>query len=428
MQTMVRFENVSKRYNLGLTRTSLPTLISRVVKKSIGRNPDKPSDEKFLWALRDVSFELKKGESLALIGPNGAGKTTILKLLASITKPTSGEINVKGQLSALIELGAGFHPDLTGYENIYLNGAILGLTRKEIEQNFEEIVAFSELERFINTPVKRYSSGMKVRLGFAVASCINPDILLVDEVLAVGDASFRQKCVNRIQELINNGTGIIFVSHNLWLVQAVCSSAIYLENGQVIYSGETSEAINLYDRSLSEKRAEKFEKSRSGKEEEGDELEITKIEVLGSHAVDSDDLLHDQPAEVRLHYIAYKPYGNVNVVARIIRSDGVTCCMLRSMLDEVELSLESGKGVISIVLEPLQLRGGTFYVQAMIRDASDTQGISSKTSDWFYVEGPTLSSNEMNGVFEPNRRWSQRQIKDDSQGQPLHEVNLTGLS
>ncbi len=201
MQPVIRFSNVSKRYTLGLTRMSLPSTISRWLKQ-MTRPADQSIASKYHWALKDVSFDLMKGQSLALIGPNGAGKSTILKLLARITNPTSGDVEVQGTLSALIELGAGFHPDLTGRENIYLNGTILGLTSREIQKRFDEIVDFSELEPFIDTPVKRYSSGMTVRLGFAVASCIEPDILLVDEVLAVGDASFRLKCVARIQSLL----------------------------------------------------------------------------------------------------------------------------------------------------------------------------------------------------------------------------------
>ena len=231
MKPVIEFSNVSKRYNLGLTRTSLPSVISQWVKQALlGSNS---SDRKYHWALRDVSFNLEKGQSLALVGPNGAGKSTILKLLAKITNPTSGKAEVNGQLSALIELGAGFHPDLTGRENIFLNGTILGLTYKDIQRRYDEIVAFSEIEEFIDTPVKRYSSGMTVRLGFAVASCIEPDILLVDEVLAVGDASFRQKCIERIKTLLSNGTSLIFVSHDMGLVRAVCERALYIEHGQV---------------------------------------------------------------------------------------------------------------------------------------------------------------------------------------------------
>ena len=242
--TPIRFENVSKRYRLGLTRTSVPAYVSQSIKNLRNITRRNNQDDQYLWALKDISFELSRGESLALIGPNGAGKSTILKLLAGITHPTSGQIEVNGQLSALIELGAGFHPDLTGRENIYLNGTILGLSRKEVNQRFEEIVDFSELERFIDTPVKRYSSGMSVRLGFAVAACINPEILLVDEVLAVGDASFQQKCLKRIHSLLHNGTSIIFVSHNLYLVQSACETGIYLHKGEVKYTGSISEVID----------------------------------------------------------------------------------------------------------------------------------------------------------------------------------------
>ena len=186
----VTFEGVSKRYRLGLTRTSLPSLAAEWVRGALRPGPRASKGDDVLWALNDVSFSVRRGESLALVGPNGAGKTTILKLLANITKPTAGRVHVAGRLSALIELGAGFHPDLTGRDNVFLNGAILGIRRTEIQRRFDDIVDFSGLEHFIDTPVKRYSSGMIVRLGFAVASCIDPDVLLVDEVLAVGDAAF----------------------------------------------------------------------------------------------------------------------------------------------------------------------------------------------------------------------------------------------
>jgi len=347
------------------------------------------------------------------VGPNGAGKTTTLKLLANITKPTSGRIETNGQLSALIELGAGFHPDLTGGENIYLNGTILGLTRKDIKRRFDEIVEFSELERFIDTPVKRYSSGMTVRLGFAVAACIGPDILLVDEVLAVGDASFRQKCVKRIQELLDRGTSIVFVSHNLWLVQAVCSTAIYIDKGEIKYSGQTSKAIELYDRALNEERARKFEILQSGQGSASTGIEITKIEVVGEESRASDDLRNDQSAEVRVCYVAFWE-AEVTIVVRIIRSDGLTCCMMRTGLDNVQVSLKSGTGVVSVVLDPLQLRGGTYYVEAMIRDASDSESIATSISDWFYVSGSEMTFHEMNGVFEPRRRWNHYQISTEA--------------
>ncbi len=409
MKPVVRFEEVSKKYNLGLTRTSLPTLISQWLKQPAKHLDQKSAEDQVLWALRRVSFEVFEGQSFALVGPNGAGKTTILKLLAQITKPTAGQITVSGQLSALIELGAGFHPDLSGRENIYLNGSILGLRRKDIERRFDEIVAFSELERFIDTPVKRYSSGMTVRLGFAVASCMEPDILLVDEVLAVGDVRFRQKCLDRIQALVSRGTSVIFVSHNSWLVQSVCTSGIYINRGEVKFCGDISEVISAYDRTLNEERAQKLELAQTEPNKVATDIEITKVVVLRSQGDLTNELRNDQPAEVQLHYVAYRPFHDVTVVIRIVRSDGLTCCMMRSRLDKAALHFERGAGVVAITLDPLQLRGGAYYVQAIIRDANDSVGIAEMKSEWFYVTGSLLTYSDLNGVFEPNRRWAHYQ-------------------
>jgi len=355
-----------------------------------------------------VSFELKEGESLALVGANGAGKTTILKLLANITKPTSGSIITNGRLSALIELGAGFHPDLTGRENIFLNGTILGLGHKQIASRFDEIVAFSEIERFIDTPVKRYSSGMVVRLGFAVASCIEPEILLVDEVLAVGDASFQQKCMHRIRSLMKSGTSIIFVSHNFYLVQAVCEQALYLEQGQVKHRGSTKDVIDLYEQDLHRKRVSKFEGRDQAQDDETGDLEITKVEVWGAAGSETETLANDQPAEIRVQYNAYKSVGTVHVSVFIRRSDGLTCCMMRTKLDDFEVSLERGQGIISLHLEPLQLVSGTYFAEAWFLNESDSMGIIPRPgrSDWFSVKGSALSYADDSGIFEPNSRWS----------------------
>jgi lipopolysaccharide transport system ATP-binding protein len=407
MTSTVRFEHVSKKYQLGLTRTSLPSVISGWLKQLSRHDTHLRTSDKTFWALRDVSFELKPGESLALVGANGAGKTTIMKLLANITKPTDGLIDITGHLSALIELGAGFHPDLTGRENIFLNGTILGLSRKQIANRFDEIVTFSEIERFIDTPVKRYSSGMLVRLGFAVASCMEPEILLVDEVLAVGDASFQQKCMARIRTLMKGGTSIIFVSHNLYLVQAVCNRAIYLEHGQVKYHGITKDVIDVYEQDLHQKRTAKFEGSDLAKDDEAQDLEVTKVEVLGITGAKTEILLNDQPVQIRIHYNAYRTLGKVQVSVFIYRSDGLICCMMRTKLDNFELALERGQGVVSLYLEPLQLITGTYFAEAGFLNESDSMGISAGggRSDWFSVKGLALSYANDSGVFEPNTRW-----------------------
>jgi lipopolysaccharide transport system ATP-binding protein len=405
MKPVIQFENVSKSYRLGLTRTSLPSLISTWARMSLYRKSTKDSKNKILWALQDISFKLNQGESLALIGPNGAGKTTILKLLAHITQPTSGVIKSDGRISALIELGAGFHPDLTGGENIYLNGSILGLTRKEIEARFDEIVAFSDLDEFIYTPVKRYSSGMVVRLGFAVAACIEPEILLVDEVLAVGDAAFREKCLNRIKSLLEKGTSIIFVSHNLYLVKAICSSSLYLQKGRIIYSGTTTEAIKLYEGDLHRDKADKYVASNPERKNVDPNIHITKVCVSGIDYKQNGGLQSISPAKIEVHYVSKINIGLINVAATIIRSDGLTCCMVRTSLDDLDMQISIGEGVISVILDPIQLVGGMYFVDAFILNESDSMVIVSGSSDWFSVAGTGLAYEEARGVFEPNTRW-----------------------
>jgi lipopolysaccharide transport system ATP-binding protein len=361
--------------------------------------------------LRDVSFELAQGQSLGLIGKNGAGKSTLLKLLANVTLPTSGRIDVSGRMSALLELGTGFHGDLTGRENIYLNGVILGLKRNEVNHRFDEIVAFSEIERFIDTPVKRYSSGMLVRLGFAVAACIEPEILLVDEVLAVGDASFRQKCLHRIQSLIDNGTSIIFVSHNLSMVQTVCPTSLYLVNGQIKRRGETKDIVDVYERDLLEERAQKFEESSPRQSDIVTEVQITHIEMLAMDGSVPEEFSNNQSAEIRIHYVADHFAGAANAVVRITRTDGLTCCMLRTEFDHVELSLYEGGGVISVTVDPLQLVTGTYVIEAFILDGTASLLLASKMSKWVFVSG-SARGNEYFGVFEPRRSWAHRSLRE----------------
>ncbi|MES2699609.1 MAG: ABC transporter ATP-binding protein [Pseudomonadota bacterium] len=198
------------------------------------------------WALRDVDFEIKRGEVVGIIGRNGAGKSTLLKVLSRITEPSEGRVEIRGRVASLLEVGTGFHPELTGRENIFLNGAILGMSRAEIRQKFPEIVAFAEVERFLDTPVKRYSSGMYVRLAFAVAAFLEPEILIIDEVLAVGDAEFQKKSLGKMDDVAKSGKTVLFVSHNMAAIKSLCSSAIYLEDGQVAYQGRTDDALAIY--------------------------------------------------------------------------------------------------------------------------------------------------------------------------------------
>ena len=417
MSSTIRFEHVSKRYNLGLTRTSLPNVLARAVNKSLRRTPDSPVETKSIWAVQErQALSSTRGQSMALVGANGAGKSTILKLLANITKPTSGRIQVDGQLSALIELGTGFHPDLTGRENIFLNGTILGLSRKEIGRRFDDIVNFSELERFIDTPVKRYSSGMTVRLGFAVASCIDPEILLVDEVLAVGDASFREKCMARIKSLIERGTTIIFVSHNLYLAQAICSTALYLHKGQLRYLGAIKDVVDMYEKDLHQERVRKLEGLHEEARDGDDDIEITKIEITSDDRPAVEVVASDRPVRIQIHYNAYMSPGKLQVSVFIIRSDGITCCMMRTKLDNFDLFVERGRGVITLHLEPVQLVTGVYFAEAWILNQSDSMVLNSKParSDWFTVKGVALSEDASSGVFEPHTRWNHSQVAQQS--------------
>ncbi|MGG6239023.1 ABC transporter ATP-binding protein [Nodosilinea sp. AN01ver1] len=259
--TVIRVENLGKKYIIGHQQqeryTSLRDVLSRQAKGITQLfNPKSrvhtPNLEEF-WALKDVSFEVKQGDRIGIIGRNGAGKSTLLKILSRITEPTEGRISIKGRVASLLEVGTGFHPELTGRENIYLNGAILGMSKVEIRRKFDEIVTFAEVERFLDTPVKRYSSGMYVRLAFAVAAHLEPEILVVDEVLAVGDAAFQKKCLGKMEDVSKEGRTVLFVSHQMAAIEKLCEQGIFLRNGKVEFLGNQNETITQYLKGITSK-------------------------------------------------------------------------------------------------------------------------------------------------------------------------------
>ncbi|MEH2384221.1 MAG: ABC transporter ATP-binding protein [Nostoc sp.] len=261
--TVIRVENLGKKYIIGHQQqeryTALRDVIANKVKSfgNLIQNPKSKiqnSQEEF-WALKDVSFEIKQGDRVGIIGRNGAGKSTLLKILSRITEPTQGSIKIKGRVASLLEVGTGFHPELTGRENIYLNGAILGMGKVEIKRKFDEIVAFAEVEKFLDTPVKRYSSGMYVRLAFAVAAHLEPEILIVDEVLAVGDVQFQKKCLGKMDDVSQEGRTVLFVSHNMSSIEFLCSHAMLLNKGKLVKEGTPKNCINYY---LSPQQIEKI--------------------------------------------------------------------------------------------------------------------------------------------------------------------------
>lgn len=318
MTTAIRFDRVAKKYHLGAGRTSLREALANAAAGLVRRRHSEP-DSQVLWALRDVSFEVQAGEALGIVGPNGAGKTTILKLLSKVSYPDSGFIETQGRLTALIELGAGFHPDLTGRENVFLNAAILGLSEREIRNRFDQIVAFAELEKFIDTPVKRYSSGMYARLGFAVAAHVDPDILLVDEVLSVGDPPFQARCFKRIREMRERGVTMIVISQQRATIERNCTRAILLDHGRIVDGGDPAEIAKRYFTTAPQSRLRESEVSPENSEVRA--VEITRVLVCDASGKCQEAFSSGDGMTVEVHFRVNEPVVNPVFYSRLYNSD-----------------------------------------------------------------------------------------------------------
>jgi lipopolysaccharide transport system ATP-binding protein len=340
----ITLEGVSKRYFLG-PRGGLRHLARELARRSTRQE---------LWAVRDVDLELEQGRSLALVGANGAGKSTLLKLMSRVTRPTGGRIKVSGRVSSLIEIGAGFHPELTGRENVFLNGAILGMPRREIARRLDEIVAFAELEQFVDTPVKRYSSGMHARLGFSVAVHTDPDILLVDEVLAVGDARFRQRSYEKVKELVSEERTVVVVSHQMPMVRRLCDRGIMLEHGRVVFEGTADGAASYYEAHVTAPtlRWESIGDAHS----EIDILEVSRTD--GARALRTGDSIR-----IRARVHRHVSDGAATVAVFLNRPDGMTVAMGRCP-DE----LPAGKPVEIEASMPLLAAPGPYFLHVAVMD------------------------------------------------------------
>jgi lipopolysaccharide transport system ATP-binding protein len=330
----VRVENLGKRYRIGgrfryrALRDTLTEAIYFPFRRLISTPrsaPGQPADEKaYIWALRGVSFEIKQGEVVGIIGRNGAGKTTLLKILSRITEPTEGEVKICGRVGSLLEVGTGFHPELTGRENIYLNGAILGMKKAEIDRKFDEIVAFAEVEKFIDTPVKHYSSGMYVRLAFAVAAHLEPEILLVDEVLAVGDAAFQKKCLGKMGDVAKAGRTVLVVSHNMGMVRFLCQRSILLADGEMIMEGRPEQVIAHYLSSRSSETAEGEIEWPKGEQAPGDDsMRLRSIRLVGPLGTTQGIFGSDQPIRVEITYRILKPVRGMRFVLGLLNQEGI---------------------------------------------------------------------------------------------------------
>ncbi len=318
MQPVIRVENLSKQYRLGTRDYSYTTVRETIV--SAARATFRPfrrahnGNNPTIWALKDVSFTVAPSEVIGIIGRNGAGKSTLLKILSRVAEPTTGRIELYGRVGSLLEVGTGFHPELTGRENIYLNGSILGMTRQEVSSKFDEIVDFAELETFLDTPVKRFSSGMYLRLAFAVAAHLDPEILMVDEVLAVGDMAFQDRCLGKMQDVARSGRTVLLVSHNMGAIQRLCQRVIYLKNGRLELDGSTDKVINEYIGSVrltSKPVVDLSEDPNAG----GEEARITAVRVLTAGGLPAPVIASDQPFVIEVEHEWFKsvPQGRITI-------------------------------------------------------------------------------------------------------------------
>jgi len=366
---IISVRNVSKRYQLGaaLTHDTLRDQLAHAAQsfKQIFRPrrlEASVENDNILWALRDVSFDVQKGEVLAIVGRNGAGKSTLLKVLSQITEPTSGEISVRGRIASLLEVGTGFHPELSGRENIYLNGAILGMRRAEIDRNFDSIVAFAEVEKFLDTPVKRYSSGMYVRLAFAVAAHLEPEILVVDEVLAVGDAQFQKKCLGKMHDVAQkDGRTVLFVSHNMTAIKSLCTRAVLLEKGRITQSGSIESVIAAYLQRVSENVLERnFDDLNEAPGT--DQVRFKSIKVIPEFKDGEVQATVKTSIRVECEFWNYVPDTELNLSMRLYSMGGE--CIFNSGSSSARLPKGMHKGICTIPGN--LLNNGLYTVSIMI--------------------------------------------------------------
>ncbi len=375
----IRVENLGKRYRIGARERLALTLRERLQEllgapwSYLRTTLRPPSEEETLWALRDVSFEIKRGEVVGLIGANGAGKSTLLKILSRITEPTSGRAELHGRVSSLLEVGTGFHPELSGRDNVYLNGAILGMTAQEISANFDEIVAFSGIERFIDTPVKRYSSGMYVRLAFAVAAHLEPEILLIDEVLSVGDAAFQKKCIGKIGSVVEGGRTVLFVSHNLAVIRELCPSSIWIDQGRIGEIGPSAGVIRQYLK----RTYESADTPRSSFPENLEkDFQLRTARLLDDHDEVTQHHDCDRPIVLELRCQVNQVIPGLYGFLKISRTDG-TIVMVSDSFDTPPNpldGLEKGKCVIKITIPPRTLGAGRYRLYVNFTSSSSLKG------------------------------------------------------
>jgi len=383
-QPIIEVENVSKRYKLGqfnarTMREEVENFFRRFRKSGEHFRVPRASDLDFeYWALRDVSFSVQPGEVLGIIGRNGAGKSTLLKLLSRVTEPTSGQIRIRGRVASLLEVGTGFHPDLTGRENIYLNATILGMTRAEVNSKFDEIVAFAEIEKFMDTPVKRYSSGMYVRLAFAVAAHLEPEILIIDEVLAVGDAEFQKKCLGKMKSVSSQGgRTVLFVSHNLGAIQSLCTGGLVLEHGLAAFRGTAKEAVSFFNR-YSRSEADVTLSSRTQRSGTG-EARILSIRLVDESRTPQTQYRMGEALTIIVRVEFFRNVPNPLFGVNIITDTGILIADCRSSHSGFTSGILGGTVDYTATIDPIGLYPRRYTIEPWVTDAN-----SISVYDWVH--------------------------------------------
>lgn len=408
----INIDHVSRVYQKYSFQHRFKTFKSAIIKGDIFKSlrPDE-----LVMALDDVNFKVEKGTTFGVIGENGSGKSTLLKVISGIAKPSSGRVEVNGKISALIELGAGFHPEITGRENVYINGIMLGLSKKEIDEKFDEIVKFAELEKFIDAPVKTYSSGMYMRLGFSVAINVHPDILLVDEVLAVGDASFVPKCLDRIADFHQKKKTILFVSHDLSSVEKICNRVIWLKNGKVQIIGEPKRVVDAYLQDVTEKKEEDFEKRQqevTGEENWGEEqrenrwgdrkIEIIKVSMKSLDGKEKYVFSPDEGMDIEIDIAARSEVKDFVFGIGLFNSQRIFCYGTNILLENFEPISLKGEGKVVCRIGKLNLVNGTYYLDVATHKKNGYPYDYHRNLYSFMVS----SRYKDDGIFRPEHSWN----------------------
>ncbi len=397
----IEAEGLSKRYRLGQDHRR------RSLREAVGgtfRRDGAGRERQEIWSLRDVDLTIGEGVAVGVVGRNGAGKSTFLKIVSRITEPTSGVVRTRGRVAALLEVGTGFHPELTGRENVYLNGAILGMTGRDITRRFDEIVGFSGVERFIDTPVKRYSTGMHLRLAFAVAAHLEPDILLVDEVLAVGDAEFQARCLQRMETVEREGRTVVFVSHNLDAVNRLCRRAVWLDGGRVAAEGRNDEVLDAYVRVQARAGSDAWEGISAGP------VTVHAVEVTDRSGRETETFRRDEPVVLTVRYSLASPVGGIDVAAFVQRMNGPE--ILAESWGDAEPDRPGHAGTYRATLEiPGVLNVGEYVVGLWIGDPYETY-VHEMTLRRFHVTGD--AQNRPNRAVALGLPWRVERIDADA--------------